>query len=213
MSRVVRDLGIGVRRATALGLLCILTFTLHRRWSVKKPQMSLKSLILKFISLWLFGWRKLEKYSLSLNVLSLASALKKELKADQSYPLDDEVFCSCWATALDSFLQFIYRPQIALNHLGKHNLCMNVNKSDATDCPLCRFYPQVREYELRKNNFSDTGNFGFGIQEHIDLGIKYDPSIGIYGLDFYVVIMFFNYSTVNRGYECNQRFSNELPLI
>jgi len=45
----------------------------------------------------------------------------------------------------------------------------------------------VREYELRKNNFSDTGNFGFGIQEHIDLGIKYDPSIGIYGLDFYVV--------------------------
>lgn len=48
-------------------------------------------------------------------------------------------------------------------------------------------YLQVREYELRKNNFSDTGNFGFGIQEHIDLGIKYDPSIGIYGLDFYVV--------------------------
>ncbi|CAD7694125.1 unnamed protein product [Nyctereutes procyonoides] len=45
---------------------------------------------------------------------------------------------------------------------------------------------KVREYELRKNNFSDTGNFGFGIQEHIDLGIKYDPSIGIYGLDFYV---------------------------
>ena len=40
---------------------------------------------------------------------------------------------------------------------------------------------------MRKNNFSDTGNFGFGIQEHIDLGIKYDPSIGIYGLDFYVV--------------------------
>merc|ERR1711976_1157308 len=47
---------------------------------------------------------------------------------------------------------------------------------------------KVREYELRKNNFSDTGNFGFGIQEHIDLGIKYDPGIGIYGLDFYVVL-------------------------
>ena len=47
---------------------------------------------------------------------------------------------------------------------------------------------QVREYELRKNNFCDTGNFGFGIQEHIDLGIKYDPGIGIYGMDFYVVL-------------------------
>ncbi|KAF5832225.1 60S ribosomal protein L11 [Dunaliella salina] len=26
----------------------------------------------------------------------------------------------------------------------------------------------------------------FGINEHIDLGIKYDPSTGIYGMDFYV---------------------------
>nr|AAX48843.1 L11 [Suberites domuncula] len=47
---------------------------------------------------------------------------------------------------------------------------------------------KVREYELRKENFSDRGNFGFGIQEHIDLGIKYDPTIGIYGMDFYVVL-------------------------
>ncbi|RWS26058.1 60S ribosomal protein L11-like isoform X1 [Leptotrombidium deliense] len=47
---------------------------------------------------------------------------------------------------------------------------------------------KVKEYELKKENFSDGGNFGFGIQEHIDLGIKYDPSIGIYGLDFYVVL-------------------------
>ncbi|OAD53184.1 60S ribosomal protein L11 [Eufriesea mexicana] len=36
---------------------------------------------------------------------------------------------------------------------------------------------KVQEYELRKDNFSDTGNFGFGVPEHIDLGIKYDPSI------------------------------------
>merc|ERR1712014_425875 len=39
---------------------------------------------------------------------------------------------------------------------------------------------KVREYELRKPNFSDTGNFGFGIQEHIDVGIN--------GMDFYVVL-------------------------
>ncbi|EHH66778.1 hypothetical protein EGM_03831, partial [Macaca fascicularis] len=47
---------------------------------------------------------------------------------------------------------------------------------------------EVREYELRKNNFSDTGNFDFGIQQHINLGIKYDPSVGLYGLDFCVVL-------------------------
>jgi len=31
---------------------------------------------------------------------------------------------------------------------------------------------KVKEYELRSRNFSDTGNFGFGITEHIDLGLK-----------------------------------------
>ncbi|XP_075105035.1 large ribosomal subunit protein uL5z-like [Nicotiana tabacum] len=47
---------------------------------------------------------------------------------------------------------------------------------------------KVKEYELLRRNFSETGCFGFGIQEHIDLGIKYDPSTGIYGINFYVVL-------------------------
>jgi ribosomal protein L5 len=37
---------------------------------------------------------------------------------------------------------------------------------------------KVKEYELKMGNFSNTGAFGFGVQEHIDLGIKYDPGIG-----------------------------------
>ena len=48
---------------------------------------------------------------------------------------------------------------------------------------------KVKEYELLNRNFSSSGNFGFGINEHIDLGIKYDPSSGIYGMDFYVCMM------------------------
>jgi len=47
---------------------------------------------------------------------------------------------------------------------------------------------QVHEFELKDRNFSSTGNFGFGIQEHIDLGLKYDPSVGIYGMDFFIVL-------------------------
>jgi len=47
---------------------------------------------------------------------------------------------------------------------------------------------KVKEFELKDGNFSSSGNFGFGIDEHIDLGIKYDPNIGIYGMDFYVVL-------------------------
>ncbi|CAL9767279.1 unnamed protein product [Musa acuminata subsp. burmannicoides] len=42
---------------------------------------------------------------------------------------------------------------------------------------------KVKEYELLGRNFSNTGCF-----EHIDLGIKSDPSTGIYGMDFYVVL-------------------------
>jgi len=38
---------------------------------------------------------------------------------------------------------------------------------------------KVKEYELKKKNFSATGCFGFGITEHIDLGLKYDPGTGI----------------------------------
>jgi len=47
---------------------------------------------------------------------------------------------------------------------------------------------KVKEYELKVKNFSNSGCFGFGIDEHIDLGIKYDPTTGIYGMDFYVVL-------------------------
>merc|ERR1712061_122192 len=35
---------------------------------------------------------------------------------------------------------------------------------------------KVKEYELRKGNFSDNGNFGFGIQEHIDWASSTTPT-------------------------------------
>lgn len=47
---------------------------------------------------------------------------------------------------------------------------------------------KVKEYELPRNAFTDNGNFGFGIKEHIDLGMRYDPYTGIFGMDFYVVL-------------------------
>ncbi|CAL6015093.1 Ribosomal_protein L5 [Hexamita inflata] len=47
---------------------------------------------------------------------------------------------------------------------------------------------RVKSYTLPENCFSNEGNFGFGITEHIDLGIKYDPSIGIFGMDFTIVL-------------------------
>ncbi|KAI3724734.1 hypothetical protein L2E82_36522 [Cichorium intybus] len=67
---------------------------------------------------------------------------------------------------------------------------------------------KVKEYELLRCNFSDTGCFGFGIQEHIDLGIKYDPSTGIYGMDFFVVLEHPGYR-VGRRRRCKARVGIE----
>ena len=47
---------------------------------------------------------------------------------------------------------------------------------------------KTKDLELKAKNFTSDGNFGFGIEEHIDLGIKYDPAIGIYGMNFFVVL-------------------------
>lgn len=66
---------------------------------------------------------------------------------------------------------------------------------------------KVKDNELRGKNFSDTGNFGFGIQEHIDLGMKYDPSTGIYGMDFYVVLKR-NGLRVTKRKRANSRLGN-----
>mmetsp|Transcript_887 Transcript_887/g.1303 ORF Transcript_887/g.1303 Transcript_887/m.1303 type:complete len:187 (+) Transcript_887:233-793(+) len=47
---------------------------------------------------------------------------------------------------------------------------------------------KVKEYELKAQCFNETGCFGFGITEHIDLGMKYDPSTGIFGMNFFIVL-------------------------
>lgn len=52
---------------------------------------------------------------------------------------------------------------------------------------------KVKEFELQRKNFSATGNFGFGIDEHIDLGIKYDPSTGTFFIYFKISFMYVRY--------------------
>ncbi|KAL5704477.1 60S ribosomal protein L11A [Ranunculus cassubicifolius] len=47
---------------------------------------------------------------------------------------------------------------------------------------------KVKEYELLRRNFSDTGCFGFGIQEHIDLGINF--TVFVFGLPFFTFAVF-----------------------
>ncbi|MGB9960506.1 MAG: 50S ribosomal protein L5 [Candidatus Bathyarchaeales archaeon] len=45
----------------------------------------------------------------------------------------------------------------------------------------------VVDNKISKNCFDENGNFAFGIKEHIEIpGIKYDPEIGIFGMDICV---------------------------
>ncbi|MHC1631357.1 MAG: 50S ribosomal protein L5 [Methanotrichaceae archaeon] len=48
---------------------------------------------------------------------------------------------------------------------------------------------EVTENRLRSSQFDDTGNFSFGVEEHTDFpGMKYDPEIGIFGMDIAVAL-------------------------
>jgi len=47
----------------------------------------------------------------------------------------------------------------------------------------------AKDNRLKPNNFDNEGNVAFGVQEYIDIkDIKYDPEIGIYGLNFNVTL-------------------------
>ena len=58
---------------------------------------------------------------------------------------------------------------------------------------------EAKDNVLKKNNFDNNGNFGFGIVEYIDVpGVKYDPEIGIIGFDICV-------SLERRGFKIKRR--------
>jgi large subunit ribosomal protein L5 len=48
---------------------------------------------------------------------------------------------------------------------------------------------QAKDKHLKAKSFDKNGNFGFGIKEYIDLPhVKYDPKLGITGLDVLVTL-------------------------
>lgn len=52
---------------------------------------------------------------------------------------------------------------------------------------------------LRKSQFDEQGNFSFGIEEHTDFpGMKYDPEIGIFGMDVSVAMKRAGYRIARR---------------
>jgi len=55
------------------------------------------------------------------------------------------------------------------------------------------------ENKISSDNFDVYGNFSFGVKEHIDLpGVRYDPKIGVFGMDVCV-------SLERQGYRIKRR--------
>jgi large subunit ribosomal protein L5 len=62
-----------------------------------------------------------------------------------------------------------------------------LRKDKATDF-LKKGFDAIRN-KLPKSTFDSQGNFAFGIREHIELpGVKYDPNLGIFGMDICVTM-------------------------
>lgn len=48
---------------------------------------------------------------------------------------------------------------------------------------------EARDRRIPAKSFDELGNLSFGIKEHIDIpGVKYDPEIGIFGMDVSVTL-------------------------
>jgi large subunit ribosomal protein L5 len=59
---------------------------------------------------------------------------------------------------------------------------------------------QAKGHKLKGRSFDEFGNFSFGIKEHIDIpDVKYDPQIGILGLDISVALTRPGYSIRTRS--------------
>jgi large subunit ribosomal protein L5 len=55
---------------------------------------------------------------------------------------------------------------------------------------LLRRLLKANENKLKPSQFDKTGNFSFGVHEYINIhGIKYDPEIGILGMDVCVSLI------------------------
>jgi large subunit ribosomal protein L5 len=47
----------------------------------------------------------------------------------------------------------------------------------------------VVDNKVSRSSFDEFGNFAFGLKEHIEIpGVKYDPDVGIFGMDICVTI-------------------------
>ncbi len=86
--------------------------------------------------------------------------------------------------------------QKSIKRMAKKTLQpFSIKKNEAIACMVTLRGDRARDFlkrcftiqnQLFKSQFDTFGNFSFGVAEHTDFGIRYDPKVGIYGMDICV---------------------------
>lgn len=81
---------------------------------------------------------------------------------------------------------------------GESIACIvTLRKQEAIDF-LNRILPVI-DKKIQRRSFDKNGSFSFGIKEHIEIqGVKYDPDVGIFGMDICVSMTRPGYRVKNR---------------
>ncbi len=65
---------------------------------------------------------------------------------------------------------------------------VTLRREEASEFLKCAL--EAKRNTLKTSSFDDYGNFSLGVHEHIDIpGTKYNPEIGIFGMDINVVLV------------------------
>lgn len=130
---------------------------------------------------------KIDKVVVNISVGKSGEPLEKAVKVLEE--LTDQVPSK--RMAKDSIRDFNIRK-------GESIACMvTLRKQKAIDF-LNKVLPVV-DKKIARRSFDPQGNFSFGLKEHIEIpGVKYDPDVGIFGMDVCVTMTRPGYRVKNR---------------
>lgn len=81
---------------------------------------------------------------------------------------------------------------------GEPIACLVTLRKQRANDFLKKILPVV-DNKLSKTCFDKSGNFSFGVKEHIEIpGVRYDPEVGIFGMDICVSFIRPGYRVKNR---------------
>jgi len=84
---------------------------------------------------------------------------------------------------------------------GEPISCMVTLRNEEAIGFLKKVLPVI-DNKISKRSFDKQGNFSFGLKEHIEIpGVRYDPDIGIFGMDVCVSVTRSGYRVKNRRRE------------